>query len=338
MKKKRKTLTIVVLMVFFITMLSGCLDDDEYVSGYDEDYAEQNYENNSEDTGNGDFFGGDEYVENNYDDNQSGSNQQMFAYNGKYGSSGPLEGNIAVVSIFANDLTTSWNFDNSEDTELMQRAYYNLQLATDYLENNCKKYGKEVNFIYDWNEHQELFYMLDTDLDHSIANSDAYTYWASAREILLQNIPTEEILNSLNTDQIIYMWYFNTPLSDTIRPNSLAFEKVFDYEPPYEGCFIYMQTENQLEYPATFAHEILHTFGAPDLYQSWEYGITEEYVNYVTNNNLNDIMNIQCDPNTYQPVYDSIVNEITDITAYYVGLTDQSDTVDEWGFEPNMYQ
>ena len=33
-----------------------------------------------------------------------------------------------------------------------------------------------------------------------------------------------------------------------------------------------------------------------------------------------------------------IVNEITDITAYYVGLTDQSDTVDEWGFEPNMYQ
>ena len=36
-------------------------------------------------------------------------------------------------------------------------------------------------------------------------------------------------------------------------------------------------------------------------------------------------------------VYDSVKNEITDITAYYVGLTDYSETVQEWGFEPSQH-
>ncbi|SNU05572.1 hypothetical protein SAMN06297422_10460 [Lachnospiraceae bacterium] len=336
MRIRRKALAGAMLLVISATMLCGCLDDEEYEGSYGEDYADQDYDNDQDYE---DFFGDDENSGSyQNDDNQGSSDQKMFAYDAKYGSSGPLEGDIAVVSIFAGDTTTSWNFDNSEDQELMQRAYTNLQIATDYLESNCKSYGKEVNFIYDWNEHPELLYMMDTDLDHNIANSDAYTYWANAREILSQNIPTEEILKSLNTDHIIYLMYFNTPLSTTVSNNAMCFEKIYDYDPPYEGCFFYMQHDNIVASPATFAHEMLHTFGAPDLYQAWEYGLTQEYVSYAESTNLNDIMNIQWDPNTIQPVYDSIVNEITDITAYYTGLTDHSDTVDQWGFEKNMYQ
>ena len=94
---------------------------------------------------------------------------------------------------------------------------------------------------------------------------------------------------------------------------------------------------NTVDCPACFAHEILHTFGAPDLYYAGMSNITQEYIDQIKDSGLNDIMRITSDPNTYQYVYDDITNEITDITAYYVGLTDHSDTVTEWGFAPSEH-
>ena len=52
---------------------------------------------------------------------------------------------------------------------------------------------------------------------------------------------------------------------------------------------------------------------------------------------LNDIMGINQDPQTGELFYDSIPNEVTDITAYYAGLTDYSETVNEWGFAPSQH-
>ena len=49
-------------------------------------------------------------------------------------------------------------------------------------------------------------------------------------------------------------------------------------------------------------------------------------------------MRVDYDPDTYQYSYDSITNEITDITAYYIGLTDYSETVNEWGFEKSQHR
>ena len=84
---------------------------------------------------------------------------------------------------------------------------------------------------------------------------------------------------------------------------------------------------------------MLHTFGAPDLYKAdTTSGITQEYVDYAANIGLNDIMRTTYDASTGDYHYDSIVNDITDITAYYVGLTSQSDTVDEWGFGPSEHK
>ena len=48
-------------------------------------------------------------------------------------------------------------------------------------------------------------------------------------------------------------------------------------------------------------------------------------------------MRINDDPETGLYVYDSIPNEVTDITAYYAGLTDYSETVNEWGFAPSQH-
>lgn len=102
-------------------------------------------------------------------------------------------------------------------------------------------------------------------------------------------------------------------------------------------CFMLMNYKGQINAPATFAHELLHTFGAPDLYYAGKYGITDQYVKDVASSGLNDIMRVTWDLNTGYYDYNSVYNKITDITAYYLGLTDYSDSVQSWGFEQSDY-
>lgn len=75
-------------------------------------------------------------------------------------------------------------------------------------------------------------------------------------------------------------------------------------------------------------HEILHAFGAPDLYTADEYGnnygLTDELVDYIKNNLDNEIM-YTTDRVTGECHYSSITNDLTEITAYYIGWTIKRD-------------
>ena len=95
----------------------------------------------------------------------------------------------------------------------------------------------------------------------------------------------------------------------------------------------YFNYQPQYVTPSTVAHEILHAFGASDLYQNTDYlyNISQEYIDFINENELNDIM--RCPETGDAGNYDSINSEISDITAYYVGLADSSETVDQWGFD-----
>ena len=107
-------------------------------------------------------------------------------------------------------------------------------------------------------------------------------------------------------------------------------------DPPYETIYLtmgYFDGQPQYVNPSTVAHEILHAFGASDLYQNTDYlyNISQEYIDFINENELNDIM--RCPETGDAGNYDSINSEISDITAYYVGLADSSETVDQWGFD-----
>lgn len=305
--------------------LAGCMEEEGY-EGYEADYSEEQYES-SEETEDEEYYSESETT---YSDSEYG-----YPYDNHLGTAKELEGKIAVVSIFVNDATTGWNFESEADQQLDALIYKDLEVATDYLENVSKSYGKDVEFIYDWEQYPELAVDLDiTDIDYREVwdNFDQFNYTASIN--IDQNVQTAKILSDVGADQIIYMMYFNTPETNTITSNT-----VFCYESEftYEICFMFMNCEGHLECPSHFAHEMLHTFGVPDLYTAADYGITQEYVDYAANSGLNDIMRINQDPQTGELLYDSIPNEVTDITAYYAGLTDYSETVNEWGFAPSQH-
>lgn len=305
--------------------LAGCMEEEGY-EGYEADYSEEQYES-SEETEDEEYYSESETT---YSDSEYG-----YPYDNHLGTAKELEGKIAVVSIFVNDATTGWNFESEADQQLDALIYKDLEVATDYLENVSKSYGKDVEFIYDWEQYPELAVDLDiTDMDYREVDSNYNQFYNAGSNSIDQNVQTAKILSDVGADQVIYMMYFNTPESNTITSTTFF---CYESESTYEICFMFMNCEGYLECPSHFAHEMLHTFGVPDLYTAADYGITQEYVDYAANSGLNDIMRINEDPQTGEYLYDSIVNEVTDITAYYAGLTDYSETVNEWGFAPSQH-
>ena len=82
-------------------------------------------------------------------------------------------------------------------------------------------------------------------------------------------------------------------------------------------------TDGEAESPATYAHEILHLFGAPDLYEgSSDPYVDEALVSYVADTYPGDIMLSTYDGPTDQSRFDAITKEISPLTAYCLGLAD----------------
>ena len=94
--------------------------------------------------------------------------------------------------------------------------------------------------------------------------------------------------------------------------------------------------------PAGIAHEMLHAFGAPDLYcadvYGDNYGVSEELVNYYEEIQSNDLMFTNYDRITGDSYYDRISNDFTDLDAYYCGIIDRPAEADEWGLSPSEHE
>ena len=315
------------ILAAFTLSLSAC-DDYEEILDYEEN------ESYSSEEGSVSSYD-DQYSLNGNDDSGADISYEE-GYDYSLGSARELDGKIAVVSLFINDNTTSWNFDDDNDRNIYNFVYHNLSIATDYLEEVSNEYGHHPEFIYDWFQYSELFHMTTLNIDYRTVSKN----YAQIDNALWNEIDTtiseSEIRQKTGADQVLYMAFFNTPLSNEIASFTRNYHNGIPY--PYEICYICMGFQNHVSSPSIFAHEMLHAFGAPDLYSAGKYGITQEYVDYVADIWLNDIMRICQDPETYEYSYESIPNKITDITAYYAGLTDYSETVEEWGFEKSEHQ
>ena len=82
-----------------------------------------------------------------------------------------------------------------------------------------------------------------------------------------------------------------------------------------------------------FLAVMLIIIGLPpvNVHTEFGYGITEEYLDYLNKTNSNDLMFTNTNLRTGVYDYERVTNEFTDLDAYYVGLIDQCDTVNEWG-------
>jgi len=290
-------------------------DNDNYPFGdYDSYYDQDPYENNSYNNSIFDPFGINSF----WDDHDAFP----------HGSAGEIDGTTIVVSIFAEDPYSDW--DEKRDAETITNINKYLSIAGDYLEDVVSDYGKSATFITDFKSNPDLRYEMNfedqlTDPDYLDYGDIDYDVW----EYIYDNIDQEQLMTEFHADNVVYMVMINSDESNEAITCTRNWYEGMPYE--YEIVYLYNIDYEVVNCPAVYAHEILHTFGAPDLYtESEDFHIDEDFLSYVEENMYNDLMLTCTDLHSYDYNYKKVTNEVGEVTAYYVGLIDHSDIVEEW--------
>lgn len=337
---KKSVIAIIALMILVIASLCGCGTD---ASDYEDDYEEESYESYAE------YDESDDYEEDeDYDDSEesddfeeddssdSSTSRRDFTSEDDFptGTCGKLEGKTVIMSIAANDATTSWDFDNSKDVEALTDMSRKVFIGLEWIKEQGQKYGKNIEFIYNWDDDDELFYTADLSADYSNGMSNLQDQKSFIDEKLSSY--ADKLLTKYNADNILFMIYFNEPQNTDFVCFATPFqgtERGMDL--PYETVCIDNYVYGSEQGPATYAHEILHLFGAPDLYSADEdgsnRGMTQEFVDYCEKNHINEIMFSTYDPYKNTIPLDKVSNELTDLTAYFVGWIDSNEECEEFG-------
>lgn len=350
MKKSVISKCLIVCMII-VVMLSGCSDI------YDDDYEDYYYQDDCEDYYNDEDYYGCQYDEDYYDDEDYHGYQYDDDYyydnDGYYeydvpeninlspsdyalGTCGEIEGTTIIVSIFLDDINSSWG---SGDSTLISDCLDSVDIAAKWLSKSVAAYGRDATFIYDWNKYSDLCYQGAVNVDMVVVDDSADEIDFSAWQFIDETIDSKALIQKYGADNIAYLLFINTSKSNEATSCTRNYYEDMPY--PYEMCYMYMFCDGEQETPSAIAHELLHTFGAPDLYRADtygdNYGTTKELVRYLEESESNDIMFTTYDAKYQTPYYDKITNDFTDVDAYYVGLIDSCDFVDEWGLGASQH-
>lgn len=290
---------------------------DNFASG-DDEYSNQEYDNEGK-------------VGNMNVDARDLSSEEEFPM----GTCSELEGKIVIMSIAADTATTTWNFDDPADMDTIGYISREVGIGLNWIEEQAKNYGKDVEFIYNWDDDAELFYTAQLQEDYSASDSNLQDQKLFIDEKLSSY--ANKLIDKYNADGILFMYYINLPQSNTqFQCFATPFQGTeLGMDLPYETVVLSKYVFKQEQGPATYAHEILHCFGAPDLYSvdmdGTNYGMTQEFVDYCDANHKNEIMVSCYDPFTNTIPLDNVTNDLTDITAYYLGWIDSCEECEQFG-------
>lgn len=245
-------------------------------------------------------------------------------YDGSLGSAGALRGTTLIVSIFADDDATCW--DPSADAGRMAQTLNHLTTAVQWLSAQAKAYGAEAEFVYDWTVNDDLYY--EAAFTENLVISGAEEY-GTQTDYIEKNIDVQRLIDKYRADNVIYFFYFNTDYENEVRPWSLGYASGEDYKTEIVNLYVRFGGEYDAP-PATYAHEILHTFGAYDLYYS-SAAISQNYVDHCAEIGSNDIMYTVNSENV-------ITVELTPLDAYYVGIGPCPAEVGQWDLYPSEHE
>lgn len=221
-----------------------------------------------------------------------------------------LQDTTILISIFVDDAESAW------DAASMQAVREKLGVATDFISTQAALYDVQASFIYDFEQEPTLFLKKTYKDAISYDGQDFWNVNQTIDEWITQDVHSKALLNQFGAKNIGYLVFFNKPglcYSNVYYMNyedSLYQEKSILFAQSY-------QTEKE-ESAATYAHEILHLFGAVDLYKmNYDDGITGELITHVKTTYPNEIM--FATSGTAQ----QITQKITPITAYFLGWIEE---------------
>lgn len=314
--KTIKTIKIIGTIVLSALLFTGCADYEDYEDYEDCDtYADEEYEDYEDDAET-------DYAETDYEDDTEDDYRPQ-------GSVGFLEGRTVIVTAFVGGADSD-NWTAEEDEYVM----YAQKVAADYLMNQAKDCGVDSEIIVWDEEHEDLAYDItyngsleDVSLESTSGEEGAGEFLPAIRNEI-QQLPIDTIKKTYDADSIGFMVMVDT------HGGSYANVYMPDYgmDDYYESVTMFMYDEymdgDVYESVPAYAHEMLHLFGAVDLYQeNKEDGVMQEICDYIEENDPNCLMY-----ETYEPDgsvnNDGITQHLSDITKAMVGLTDEEEVLE----------
>ena len=242
----------------------------------------------------------------------------------KLGSAKLLEGDNILISIFVDINGDEWT------EEERQYCKDSLEKAVSWIEGEGETYGKQICFLYDMESQSDLLYSqsIDFKVDSDSEDSNQYRYYLYNKLWIQENIDIDPIKEKYGSDSIGYLFFIKDAGTSYTYSHYIE-DRNINKE---EMCTIYLEDSSNYgfyENPATYAHEILHLYGALDLYD----GACPEDVNeYVINTYPYEIMLSTYDETLIPNEYDE-VKSISPITAY---MLDWVEEVEELNWFPEM--
>ena len=254
------------------------------------------------------------------------------AWYGAYGTAKYISGRTVIVSVFADDSVNSWDFDSPSDRQIYTKAYKRMEIGMAWLQKQVRARTKnKAQIIWDWINNDGLYYRarLSGDLTDS---SQVYPILA---DYIRQSVDIKGIMQMYDADNILFAFFVNAPSSDRYRSytcSAIHFE-VEKNDVFYEACIFFPYARGREATPALYAHEVMHTFGAYDLYQTRNGSpITQSYIDYLTRRKVKDLMN-QC----IWDRFDRVTVKFSDVDAYYVGIGKYQNEFKKWNLGPSIY-
>lgn len=251
------------------------------------------------------------------------------------GNAGELEGRIAVFTIFASGSDYSWDFSMQEDLDQRAKCLKDLSEALAYLADQAARYGKNVEFLYDWEEDPGL--AAEYSAKHPMANT------AASKEIAYGLATPRQLKETYGADGVIYLFIVNTDYENTKKSHANSYEPgKAGGEATLPDLIEYVKINLRYSYDSerrdaqssTYAHEILHLFGVPDLYEAGTL-ITQEYADH-----MQAVMSTAYYPDIMYGVVTgwSVQNHMfSEVDAYYAGLTDTCADVEKYGLGKSQH-
>lgn len=242
-----------------------------------------------------------------------------------HGSAAYINGRTLVVSIFADDAVTQW--DQKKDADIIGRTQEHLRIATEWLTNAVKPYGAKDEFLYDWKENPDLRY--NAKFTETLVRDDGSMYDVQA-DYIRKNVDAEALKAKYHADNVAYFFFFNTSPENAPTPWTLGRISGEELQTEFVNLFV-RGADVEEEPPSTYAHEMLHAFGAPDLYYAGGL-IPQAYVDHCEETDSQDIMY------TVNGEMDRITGQLTDVDAYYLGLVPRPAEADQWKLGLSEYE
>lgn len=245
----------------------------------------------------------------------------------RYGSAALLAWPSVLVSVYLDEANgASW------DEESIADSRETLAVAVDWIEDQCALYSTSPHIAYDdGTEDSGLFYHLTYNGSFlgGTESNESDDFYTAAYDICAR-LDTDQLHQKYGTSNVGFLLFL--PVAGASFTIVHYMEDDTDYY--HEFSCLYRSdaftSPDAAETPAVYAHEILHMFGAPDLYEgSTDYYVTPELTAYVEDTWPDEIM-----LDTYGPggslMYGGIEKQIGPLTAYRLGLCTEFEGMDRF--------